>query len=160
MNGTDALDIVDRLVAAEIPFAVIGGHAVNAHGFLRSTEDVDILFERTAQSEQRLYQLLNEIEAYYIGTEIDPQTGIERIHPVTVEYIQTNHMLMLGSRLGYLDLFDFVPGIAEALVGDVLKSVITINNRPFVDLYWLRRMKMAADRPQDRIDLQNLPYRR
>jgi hypothetical protein len=157
MNASGAMEIVDRLVAAEIPFVVIGGHAVNAHGFIRATEDVDILFERTEETQQRLYEILRDINAYYIGTEIDPQTGIERIHDVTMEYVQTNHLLMLGSNLGYLDIFDFVPGVAEGSVAEVLRSAITIDDRPFVDLNWLRRMKMAAGRPQDQIDLQNLP---
>lgn len=158
MNATGAMQIVDRLVAADIPFVVIGGHAVNAHGFIRATEDVDILFERTVKSQQRLYELLRDIGAYYIGTEIDPHTGIERIHEVTMDYVQTNHLMMLGSNLGYLDVFDYVPGVAGASVAEVLRSAITIDDRPFVDLRWLRRMKMAAGRPQDQIDLQNLPH--
>ncbi len=157
MTVSSPLQIADLFLATKIPFAVIGGFAVNAHGYVRSTEDVDILFQRTPESQQRLFELLTEIEAYYIGSEIDPETGVERIHKVTRQYVAEHRLLMLGTRLGYLDLFDFVPGIPDASVAAVLQSAKTIDGRPFVDLYWLRRMKVASDRPQDRIDLQNLP---
>jgi hypothetical protein len=30
--------------------------------------------------------------------------------------------------------------------------------RRFASLHWLRKMKQAADRPQDRLDLEYLPH--
>lgn len=38
--------IVDTLSAMEIPFAVIGAMACNAHGHRRETEDIDLLLTR------------------------------------------------------------------------------------------------------------------
>lgn len=156
MTVSNALRIADLFIAAGIPFAVIGGYAVIAHGFIRSTEDLDILFHRTPESQQRLFDLLASVDAYYIGSELDPKTGLERIHRVTTQYVNHQHLLLLGTSLGHLDIFDFVPGIPDASVSEVLRETKVIDGRPFVSLHWLRRMKLASDRPQDRIDLQNL----
>ena len=61
-----------------VPFVVIGGHAVNFHGYGRATEDVDVLWLRTAISEKALFAALAEINAQYISDEIDLATGMER----------------------------------------------------------------------------------
>jgi hypothetical protein len=157
MPDSDFLQIVDLLIAARIPVVVIGGHAVNVHGYIRATEDIDLLFQRTTQIEMQLLEVLSGINAYYIGEEIDPKTGIETTHRINKEFIRSNHLMMLGSDLGYVDLFDFVPAIPDASVSDVIASAITVSGRPFVNLAWLRRMKQAAGRAQDKIDLQHLP---
>ncbi len=35
------------LQSHRIPFLIIGGHAVSFHGYVRGTEDADILWDRT-----------------------------------------------------------------------------------------------------------------
>ncbi|MCA9126696.1 MAG: hypothetical protein KDB22_06415 [Planctomycetales bacterium] len=157
MSQDDPLAAVDMLVAAGIHLAVIGGHAVNVHGYLRATEDIDIIFLRRPETEIRLFEVLNELEAYYIGDEIDPATSIELTHQITPDFVSSHHLMMLGSRLGYIDLFDFVPGLPDVRPEDVIGSAINVLGRPFTNLHWLRRMKLAANRPQDRLDLENLP---
>src|SRR3954468_11643092 len=49
-------NISSRLAELEIPYAVVGGLAVSAHGLLRTTEDVDILV--TPEGLARLHQEL------------------------------------------------------------------------------------------------------
>ncbi len=151
------LQIVQRLLAHQVPLVVIGGHAVNMHGFARATEDVDVVFRRTVQSEQHLLGALVELNAYWIGSDIDPSTGIERIHPVTAEFLREKHLMMLGTDLGFLDLFDFIPAMPAESLDDLFETSIQREGIPFASLAWIRRMKEAADRPQDRIDLANLP---
>lgn len=157
MNLNSPLDVVDHLLQHGIPLVVIGGHAVNVHGFARATEDVDIVFRRTAESEQQLANALININAYWIDNEIDPDTGLERIHRVTADFVRRNRLMMLGTDLGFLDLFDFIPSLPGEPLDDLFMSSIIRAGRPFASLSWIRRMKQAADRPQDRIDLENLP---
>ena len=149
--------IVDHLLRHQVPLVVIGGHAVNVHGFARATEDVDVIFHRTDESETQLLAALASIHAYWIGQEIDPATGVERIYPVTAEYLRGRHLMMLGTDLGFLDLFDFVPSMPGEGLEDLFATAVERAGRPFASLNWIRRMKEAADRPQDRIDLANLP---
>lgn len=157
MSETDPLIIVDRLLVRGVRLVVIGGHAVNFYGYIRATEDVDIVFERTNETEQILFEELSKIDAYWITNDIDPQTGIESPSPVTLKYIQRTNMMMLGTNYGWVDLFDFIPGLPDEPVSELLDLAIESKGRPYASLQWLRRMKQAAGRPQDLVDLENLP---
>jgi hypothetical protein len=42
-------EIIELLKTHEIPFLVIGGVAVNYHGYIRATEDVDIIYFRSVK---------------------------------------------------------------------------------------------------------------
>jgi hypothetical protein len=50
----------------------------------RATEDLDIVWVRLPGSEQALLAAVTEIDAKYIGDEIDPATDLERTYPVTL----------------------------------------------------------------------------
>jgi len=157
MNPPSSLAIVDHLIRFGVPVVVIGGHAVNIHGYARATEDVDIIFCRTQTSERQLAEALVSVNAYWIGNEINPATGIEVIHPVTAGYVREHRLMMLGTDLGFLDIFDFIPSMPEEPLDALFETSIEREGRRFANLHWLRRMKLAADRPQDRLDLENLP---
>lgn len=157
MNNPSPLGIADHLLAYDVPLVIIGGHAVNVHGYARATEDVDIVFRRTPQTEQQLYDGLDKIHAYWIGNDVDPATGIETVHPITMDYLRKHHLMMLGTDLGFLDLFDFIPSMPDESVEELFSSAIQRDGRPYASLGWIRRMKAAADRPIDRMDLENLP---
>ncbi len=157
MHNAQPLDIAQRLVDAGVPSIIIGGHAVNFHGYPRSTQDVDIIYQRTPDSMRALLEVLTELDAYWISDEIDSSTGIEKIMPVTVDYIEREHMMMLGTKLGYVDLFDFIPGLPAESLTDLFSSASSSGSLKFANLHWLRRMKASAGRPQDLIDLANLP---
>lgn len=150
-------DLVRHLVRRGISLVVIGGHAVNFHGHIRSTEDVDLIIKRTPAADRHLFDVLSDANAYWISNEIDASTGIEKTIPVTLDYVRETRLMMLGSDYGYLDLFDFVPGIPDQAVGELIDSAEVVDSIPFVSLDWLKRMKRAAGRPIDIIDLQHLP---
>jgi len=148
--------LVDLLMHYQVPFVIIGGHAVNFHGHVRATEDIDIVYRRTEQSVIAVLQALQKANAFRIGSEIDPATGIERTYPVTFTDIESNHLLMLGSDHGYIDLFDFIPGFPDEPLDDLFATAVTFGGQPFVSLAWLKRMKAAAGRPRDLEDLRHL----
>ena len=157
MDRLNPFSLVDQLLRRQVPLVIIGGHAVNFHGYLRATEDIDLIFRRDVDTEQVLYETLLEAGAFWIGNEIDPKSGLERTHPVTLQYVRENHLLLLGSSVGYIDVFDFIPGLPNEPLDDLLASAVLSSGRPFASLDWLKRMKRAADRPRDRIDLEHLP---
>ena len=43
---TAAANVFEVLTRYGVPFVVIGGHAVNYHGYIRATEDRDIVLLR------------------------------------------------------------------------------------------------------------------
>jgi hypothetical protein len=154
---SDELNLLEVLGRHHIPYVVIGGHAVNFHGFVRVTEDTDLVWIRSTETEESLFQALIEIEAKYIGDEIDPATGIERTHPITLPFIQASPLMMLWTKFGFLDLFDYIPGLPKEDVQQLLESSIAAGGIRYVSLPWLRQMKVAAGRTKDRLDLENLP---
>jgi hypothetical protein len=149
-----ALDILDK---HNVPTVIIGGHAVIVHGHIRATQDIDVVFARTAAVELSLTNALKEIDAFWIGQEIDPSTGIEKTYPVDLPYVRNTRLMMVGTKYGYLDLFDYVPGLPDASIAELFHDAIWISGRRFASLAWLRRMKKASGRPLDLIDLENLP---
>lgn len=149
--------IFEVLARHGVPFVVVGGHAVYVHGHQRQTEDVDVVWRRCPESEAALAAALAELDARYIGNEIDPATGIERTHEVSLAFIRSRHLMMLWTKLGFLDLFDYIPGHPGADVDDLFATSIQSPPYRFASLEWLRKMKLASGRPKDVEDLKNLP---
>ena len=156
IDMADELEILRILDRYHIQFVVIGGHAVNLHVYVRVTEDLDLVWMRTPEAEQALVEALVELEAKYIGKEIDPTTGIERTYPVTLSFVQANPLMMLWTKFGFLDLFDYIPGFPQEDVRQLLESSFISEGMRYSSLPWLRRMKKSAGRPKDEIDLRNL----
>jgi len=150
--------ILEVLRRHDVPFVVIGGHAVIFHGYRRATEDIDIVWLRSPQAEISLAKALDELGAQYIGDDVDPATGIERVYPVSLAFIQSNHLMMLCTQSqGFVDLFDYVPGCPDADVAEVNKAAIEQQGIRFASVDWLRKMKQASGRLKDLLDLENLP---
>jgi hypothetical protein len=66
-------------------------------------------------------------------------------------------IFMLTTDLGFLDLYDYVPGFPDVPVAEVFADAIDLDNLRFVSLRWLRKMKQAAGRHNDLDDLEHLP---
>ena len=140
-----------------MPFVIIGGHAVNFHGYVRTTEDADIVFDRTAASEAALLQFLQSIRACWISHERDLQTGLERLIAVSAACVHTEHLMMLWSDLGFLDIYDFVSGFPDTPVQEFFADAGALGELRFVSLAWLRKLKAHAVRHKDLDDLEHLP---
>lgn len=157
MESGDPFRLIDVLTKHRVEFVIIGGHAVTFHGYVRATEDTDIVIQRSAESDQALFDALSEVHACWIGDEIDPATGIERTYPVTLAFVQSSHLMMLTTDFGFLDIFDFIPGHPTVPVARLFEAASASQGRRFSSLEWLRRMKRAAGRSKDHLDLENLP---
>jgi len=149
--------LLEILTGHGVPFVVIGGHAVVFHGWVRATEDLDIIWLRSPLAETKLLAALQEMEAQYVSDELDPATGMERTYPVTASFVRARSLMMLCTKFGFLDLFDYVPGFPQVPVTELIESSVPGGGWQFVSLDWLRRLKQASGRPKDRLDLENLP---
>ena len=157
MEPGTPFQLIDVFLKHNVPVVIIGGHAVTYHGFVRATEDVDVVFLRTAHSEVALLAALTELNAHWIGNEIDSSTGLERIFPVSLSYVRASRLMMLTTDLGYLDIFDFIPGFPNHLVSELFDLAVETDGRKFASLAWLRKMKAATWRAKDQLYLENLP---
>jgi hypothetical protein len=157
MAPSDPEAILAVLAQAEVPFVIIGGHAVTFHGYIRTTEDADIVFLRNQQSERSLLNALQSIGACWVSNEKNPATGLEKLVPVNQQFIQSNHLMKLWTELGFLDIYDFIPGFPATPVDELFKDSVAAGNLRFVSLPWLRKLKAAAARHKDLDDLEHLP---
>ncbi|MEI8064006.1 MAG: hypothetical protein WCH84_08075, partial [Verrucomicrobiota bacterium] len=87
----------------------------------------------------------------------DPQSGLERLVPVADSYIRHQHLMMLSTDLGFLDLYDYIPGFAGTAVEEVFADSVVLGDLRFVSLAWLRKLKACAGRYRDLDDLEHLP---
>jgi hypothetical protein len=104
-SSDDPLSVFQLLARAGVPYVIIGGHAVIFHGYVRTTEDADLIFERSGASEAALLEVLQSIYACWISDQRDPATGHERLVPVSPSYVRGRHLMMLTTDLGFLDLY-------------------------------------------------------
>ncbi|MBM3888844.1 MAG: hypothetical protein FJ388_06920 [Verrucomicrobia bacterium] len=154
---TDPLEVFRVLARAGVPLVIIGGHAVSFHGYVRTTEDADVIFQRTPATEAALLQALSSIHACWVSDERDPASGLERLVPISASYIQSQHLMMLSTDLGFLDLYDYVPGFPDTPVEEVFADSVSLGELRFVSLRWLRKLKQCAGRHRDLDDLEHLP---
>lgn len=61
MNATadPLLKLLERFQHEGVKYILVGGHAVRLNGFLRSTEDIDILLPSSIENGKRVIQALN-----------------------------------------------------------------------------------------------------
>lgn len=78
MSESDPFSLVDLLVDAGVSVVVIGGHAVNYYGYLRATEDLDVLFERTEESERALATSCWRLMRFGSATRLTQQPVLKR----------------------------------------------------------------------------------
>jgi hypothetical protein len=128
--------VVKRLEKAGIPYAIVGGMAVNAHGHERTTKDVDLLLTAEGLAEfQRRFVPKN-----YEGTERRPRRFADRTNRVMLDVLVTGHFPGSGKPgpIAYPD---------PSAVGE------TIETTRVVDLTTLIQLKLAAHRYQDFADV-------
>lgn len=154
-NGNLSI-ILETLKKHKVPFVVIGGYAVNFHGYIRATEDCDVVFLRNPKSEENLFKALKALDACKIGKRIDPKTKLEELIPVDESFIRITNLMMLHTKHGYIDIFDYIPGFPAKNPELLFRDSEKLKGINFVSLKWLEKLKKASGRPRDIEDIKNL----
>lgn len=142
------LRVIDALNAAGIPYAICGGLAVVIHGYLRLTDDIDLLvLPRDLAAAKKALQSagfgLANPEPIILPGRKEGRCVIHRLI-----CIQGNDHLVL-------DLIEATPSL-ETVWND--RQEYRWEGRPIfaVSRQGLIQMKRAAGRPQDVADIENL----
>jgi hypothetical protein len=137
-----------------VSFVVIGGVAVGAHGYVRATEDLDLVPDPDPANLKLLTASLEALDSTMPtvqGRPFDPDKDgavILRGGNVTAD-----------TRYGGLDVVQHlraVPAYSELAQDAVDSNLLGVPVR-VCSLERLRKMKQALSRTQDQLDLENLP---
>jgi len=143
----DALRVIASLNEARVEYVVVGGMAVNLHGLVRATEDLDIFVRPDADNVERLRTALRGV---WVDPSIDEITADDlcgdypalRYGPPEGE-LYVDIISRLGETTAYSDL-----EVEEVDVGGLVVRVATPRT--------LYRMKRDTVRPIDRADAEAL----
>ncbi|HEX2824747.1 MAG TPA: hypothetical protein VHP37_00260 [Burkholderiales bacterium] len=147
------------LEEAGVRYLVAGGLAVNAHGYLRFTKDVDLVVQLVSDNIVAAFDALNNL-GYRPTVPISAAQFADA--SLRASWIRDKGMQVLQfwsdrHRETPIDVFvrepfDFDLEYERALVKP-LHGAIAVH---FVTVQELIRMKQAAGRPQDHIDIEQL----
>ena len=153
--------LLKTLMAHRIDFVIVGGYAVAAHGFARATKDIDICPDPAEANLERLASALSELEAVPIGLdefagEFDLRPDLEGLKMGGNWTLMTTH-----GRLDVMQTFSFDKGTDgegsyEDLAVHTVERDFLGHRTRFCSYDDLLRMKRAAGRAQDKVDIESL----
>jgi predicted nucleotidyltransferase len=149
----DAGQILGVLAAHSVDFVVIGGVAVQTHGYIRLTQDLDITVQPGALNLSRLCEAFAELEA---ELRTDGTLALSDPHQ-----LQAAPLVPVMTNAGALDVVNIehlagAPKTYDALREAALVVNVAAVEVPVAGLSDLVRMKRAAGREQDLADIEAL----
>jgi hypothetical protein len=147
----DAAAILRKLAEHGVEFVVVGGVAVQAHGYLRATADLDVVPRQQLLNLSRLGEALADLQA-------EPWRARQPIDVTDPQLLKRAPMLPLVTRFGRLDLVNIeltegAPSSFDDLRGRALVIELGEVEVAVAGLDDLIRMKRAAGRDQDLADI-------
>lgn len=147
--GEDTFEFLRLLERRDVRYLIIGGVAVNFHGYARTTMDIDIFFEPSESNARKLFKALKD----FWGGSV-PHVDDEK------ELLEDEVFFQFGREPNRIDLMSSVPGLSFGKAW-ADKRVLTLDSDPSIDVYFISMedlidAKEAADRPIDRADLEYL----
>lgn len=145
-------ELLDRLVTADVRFVIIGGLAVNAWGYVRGTQDVDLVPDPERGNLDRLASVLEEA-----GGRVETAQGRLAASAIRT-FLTAGDRTLVATDLGPVEVLQGLPQVppfrqldAEAVAVDLGGTVVRV-----CSLGALLAMKRASDRARDRDDLEAL----
>jgi hypothetical protein len=148
LSGPDLSGVVADANAVKLPYVVIGGFSVVAHGYLRATKDSALLVPDGPGTDEAIMRFLARIGA----------TRLSDGKPLTREDVAAAHHLRINSRRGIVDIVrgGLPPLDYDTVAADAIDVDVGAERAAFASLSSLVGFKRLANRPQDRVDLEEL----
>jgi hypothetical protein len=139
------LSLISLFNEEGVEYVVLGGHAVIAHGYLRTTGDIDIFVRPSSDNADRILKALHNYGF----------TGNEFEHS---DFTTVPNYLSFDRYDEWIDLMTFTLGVTfdECFQNKVVLQIEGVATN-VISLPDLIRNKLATGRPQDLRDLENLP---
>ena len=140
----DWSEFLSALIARQVRFLLIGGHAVAGHGQPRLTEDLDVFVEPSLENASRLRSALVDF-------------GFGAVAPPTETLAMPDKVFMLGRKPWRIDILTGIAGVTfdEAwttrVEAEFVRDPLFVIGRDA-----LLKNKLAAGRAKDLLDVELL----
>lgn len=145
-------ELLERLVEAKVSFVLVGGLAVNAWGYLRATQDVDVVPDPEPENLAKLDELLREL-----GGKVDVDGRLLDSASIST-FLRTGDRTSVRTELGQVDVLQGLPQVPR--FAELKEKAVTIDidgtEVRVCSLEHLLAMKRASGRTRDRDDLEAL----
>jgi hypothetical protein len=152
VSSLDLRELIAKLVSADVQFIVVGGLAVIAWGHIRTTRDLDLVPEPSANNLDRLAGVLNELDGK-VETP-DGRLGSGAI----ATFLAAGDRALVATALGPVDVLQGLPQVPR--YADLDRDAVTVDLGDLrirvCSLDALLAMKRAANRPSDVADVDAL----
>jgi hypothetical protein len=147
-ESADLSTLLDRLLATDVEFVLVGGLAAVVQGAPVTTFDVDIVHNRTAENVDRLLAFLTEVGARYRNRPGTP------LPPGRNALLGPGHSLFMTD-LGPLDALGAIEGGADYNQLVPLSLIITVGGRSLrvLSLQTIVAFKRTSTDPKDKLRL-------
>jgi hypothetical protein len=150
-------DVLRAFQKAKVKYVIVGGIAINLHGFLRSTADIDILVEMSNENLKKVVMILKK-KGYRVKQPVDPMGIADR--RTRLDWIQNKHMKAFNfykdTELKEVDIIIDTPISYEVAKKNKVGFKTDIGFLPVISIDDLIKMKKKAGRPADKIDVGQL----
>jgi len=140
----DMKELIEAFEKHEVLYVLVGGYAVNFHGYVRSTQDIDFLVMPSKINAQNIMKALSD---FGFGGAGIPQEYFER----------EGTAVHLGVEPNRIDLLTTLQGVSNATIFDNIERVefggILLNMIAYDDLLAAKRQ---SQRPRDLADADEL----
>jgi hypothetical protein len=138
--NSDFLDMLSALSAAGADFLVVGAFAMSAHGYARSTGDIDIWVRPTPENAKRVWKALSLFQAPIGDLTLDDLSSADLV-------------FQLGLPPRRIDLLTSIAGVEfEEAWATRLRRPMGAIEVSFLSREWLIVNKQATGRPRDAAD--------
>ncbi len=142
MFNPDYSDLLRLFAVHSVEYVVVGAYAMAAHGYVRSTGDIDLFVRPSTENSTAVYSALAEFGA--------PLSGI------TAEDFRTpGTVYQIGVPPSRIDILTEIDGLAFEEIGTITVEVDGLSV-PFLDADSLIRNKAASGRAKDKLDIELL----
>ncbi|MBS1624982.1 MAG: nucleotidyltransferase [Bacteroidetes bacterium] len=144
MFHKDYKEFIELLIAKEVKYLIVGGHSVIAHGYLRSTVDLDVWFRADSENVDLVLKCLIDF-------------GLGSLGVSAADLLKRGRIVQLGVAPVRIDLINEVDGIEfdDCYSHRLVKEVygLSVNFLSYDDLI---KNKKASGRNKDLDDIENL----
>ena len=127
-----------------LKYIMIGGVAINLHGYSRSTEDIDIWIDDTEENRNKLHSVFKE----YGYADLPSFKTMQFVLGWTYFHLNNGIRLDIMTSVKGLEEYTFDHCLEAASTATILDITV-----PFLQLNQLIEAKIASNRPKDQIDV-------